>query len=88
MPLGRARPLRTGPRRSGARGRRRWLSGRAACCWCSCRLLASADAAFAQVVDAVTPDDRRRLRRALVFLFVFGAAAAAGACFLLVAPPR
>jgi len=50
-------------------------------------LLASADAAFAQLVDAVTPTIRVDSVVRWVFLFAFGTAAAAGGFFLLVAPP-
>ena len=50
-------------------------------------LLASADAAFAQVVAAVTPEIAVDSVVRWVFLFAFGTAAAAGGFFLLVAPP-
>jgi len=49
-------------------------------------LLASADAAFSQVVDAVTPEIAVDSVVRWVFLFAFGTAAAAGGFFLLVAP--
>ena len=50
-------------------------------------LLASADAAFSQVVDAVTPAIDGRLRGALVLPVRVRGGRRRGACFLLVAPP-
>jgi hypothetical protein len=50
-------------------------------------LLASADAAFAQVVDELLPRIAGDSVTRWVVLYAFGALAAAGACFLLLGPP-
>jgi hypothetical protein len=77
------------------RGRPRSL-GRTVAVGCACLavlalfvpLLASADAAFAQVVDGIVPTfDGNALARG-VTLFALGTALTAGACFLLLAPPE
>lgn len=50
-------------------------------------LLASADAAFGTIVDALIPDFDASSTVRWIVLFCLFAAATAGACFLLVAPP-
>ena len=80
-----ARGMRTGPRRLVRAGVAVLSAGLVLLVFVP--LLASADAAFAQVVDAVTPEIAVDSVVRWVFLFAFGTAAAAGGFFLLVAPP-
>jgi len=80
-----ARGMRTGPRRLVRAGVAVLSAGLVLLVFVP--LLASADAAFAQVVDAVTPEIAVDSVVRWVFLFTFGTAAAAGGFFLLVAPP-
>ncbi len=80
-----ARGMRTGPRRLMRAGAAVLSAGLVLLVFVP--LLASADAAFSQVVDAVTPEIAVDSVVRWIFLFAFGTAAAAGAFFLLVAPP-
>ncbi len=80
-----ARGMRTGPRRLVRAGVAVLSAGLVLLVFVP--LLASADAAFSQVVDAVTPEIAVDSVVRWIFLFAFGTAAAAGAFFLLVAPP-
>ena len=80
-----ARGMRTGPRRMVRAGMAVLSAGLVLLVFVP--LLASADAAFSQVVDAVTPEIAVDSVVRWIFLFAFGTAAAAGAFFLLVAPP-
>jgi hypothetical protein len=80
-----ARGMRTGPRRLMRAGSAVLSAGLVLLVFVP--LLAAADAAFSQVVDAVTPAIAVDSVVRWVFLFAFGTAAAAGAFFLLVAPP-
>ena len=80
-----ARGMRTGPRRLMRAGAAVLSAGLVLLVFVP--LLASADAAFSQVVEAVTPEIAVDSVVRWIFLFAFGTAAAAGAFFLLVAPP-
>jgi hypothetical protein len=80
-----ARGMRTGPRRLMRAGAAVLSAGLVLLVFVP--LLASADAAFSQVVDAVTPEIAVDSVVRWIFLFAFGTAASAGAFFLLVAPP-
>jgi hypothetical protein len=81
-----ARGMRTGPRRFVRAGAAVLSAGLVLLVFVP--LLASADAAFSRVVEAVTPEIAVDSVVRWIFLFAFGtAAAAAGAFFLLVAPP-
>ncbi len=80
-----ARGMRTGPRRLMRAGAAVLSAGLVLLVFVP--LLAAADAAFSQVVDAVTPEIAVDSVVRWIFLFAFGTAAAAGAFFLLVAPP-
>jgi hypothetical protein len=80
-----ARGLRTGPRRVLRAGVAAASAGLVLLVFVP--LLASADAAFSQLVEAVAPTIAVDSVVRWCFLFAFGTAAAAGACFLLVAPP-
>ncbi len=80
-----ARGMRTGPRRLMRAGAAVLSAGLVLLVFVP--LLAAADAAFSQVVDAVTPEIAVDSVVRWIFLFAFGAAASAGAFFLLVAPP-
>ena len=80
-----ARGMRTGPRRLMRAGAAVLSAGLVLLVFVP--LLASADAAFSQVVDAVTPEIAVDSVVRWIFLFAFGTAAAAGAFFLLLAPP-
>ena len=80
-----ARGMRTGPRRLMRAGAAVLSAGLVLLVFVP--LLASADAAFSQVVDAVTPEVAVDSVVRWIFLFAFGTAASAGAFFLLVAPP-
>ena len=80
-----ARGMRTGPRRLMRAGAAVLSAGLVLLVFVP--LLASADAAFSQVVHAVTPEIAVDSVVRWIFLFAFGTAAAAGAFFLLVAPP-
>jgi len=80
-----ARGMRTGPRRFVRAGAAVLSAGLVLLVFVP--LLASADAAFSRVVEAVTPEIAVDSVVRWIFLFAFGTAAAAGAFFLLVAPP-
>jgi len=80
-----ARGMRTGPRRLVRAGVAVLSAGLVLLVFVP--LLASADAAFSRVVEAVTPEIAVDSVVRWIFLFAFGTAAAAGAFFLLVAPP-
>lgn len=80
-----ARGMRTGPRRLMRAGAAVLSAGLVLLVFVP--LLASADAAFSQVVDAVTPEIAVDSVVRWILLFAFGTAASAGAFFLLVAPP-
>ena len=80
-----ARGMRTGPRRLVRAGAAVLSAGLVLLVFVP--LLASADAAFSRVVEAVTPEIAVDSVVRWIFLFAFGTAAAAGAFFLLVAPP-
>jgi len=80
-----ARGMRTGPRRFVRAGAAVLSAGLVLLVFVP--LLASADAAFSRVVEAVTPEIAVDSVVRWIFLFAFGTAAAAGGFFLLVAPP-
>ena len=80
-----ARGLRTGPRKALRAGVAVLSSGLVLLVFVP--LLASADAAFSQVVEAVMPSIAVDSVVRWCFLFAFGTATAAGGCFLLLAPP-
>jgi Domain of unknown function (DUF4153) len=80
-----ARGLRTGPRKALRAGVAVLSGGLVLLVFVP--LLASADAAFSQVVEAVMPSIAVDSVVRWCFLFAFGTATAAGGCFLLLAPP-